>query len=100
MENDPRVGEQTSTTLGPMPKRYLEIREPNGKPNTELWEITSQRPIGKRIEKMKWRWIGHILRQGKGMESARPEEARQIWDHVEEICGPRTERREQDIATS
>jgi len=31
--------------------------------NEELWRITQQKPIEIQIERRKWNWIGHTLRE-------------------------------------
>ncbi|KAI8429779.1 hypothetical protein MSG28_000319 [Choristoneura fumiferana] len=44
-------------------RRILGVYWPQTITNTRLWELTSQKPIGKEILLRKWRWIGHVLRR-------------------------------------
>ena len=44
-------------------RRLLKIRWQERISNEELWQRTSQIPIGEEILKRRWRWIGHTLRK-------------------------------------
>ncbi|VDO94171.1 unnamed protein product [Schistosoma margrebowiei] len=44
-------------------RKILNIHWPDTISNSLLWGRTNQRPAGKEIRKIRWKWIGHTLRK-------------------------------------